>query len=99
MAPTALLELRLPMSDGAHDRDSGPGPSADESHSATSSFDLVVRANRGEGPALDALLARYLPRSVSDGRTASCLRRHGGRCRPRTSSRTPLMHVLDEVLR
>jgi RNA polymerase sigma-70 factor (ECF subfamily) len=50
------------MSDGAHDRDDGPVPSADHSHSATSSFDLVIRANRGDGPALDALLARYLPR-------------------------------------
>jgi RNA polymerase sigma factor (sigma-70 family) len=60
-AATALLELRFPMSDGAHDRDDGPTPAADES-SATSSFDLVIRANRGDKPALDALLARYLPR-------------------------------------
>ena len=60
-AATALLELRLPMSDGAHDRDGGPLPATDES-SATSSFDLVLRANSGDRPALDALLARYLPR-------------------------------------
>lgn len=50
------------MSDGAPDRDGGPVPSTDESCGTTSSFDLVIRANRGDGPALDALLARYLPR-------------------------------------
>ena len=49
------------MSDGAHDRHGGTVPATDAS-SATSSFDLVLRANSGDGPALDALLARYLPR-------------------------------------
>ena len=49
------------MSDGAHDRDGGPLPATDET-SVTSSFDLVLRANSGDRPALDALLARYLPR-------------------------------------
>lgn len=49
------------MSDGAHDRDGGPLPATDET-SVTSSFDLVLRANTGDRPALDALLARYLPR-------------------------------------
>ena len=50
------------MSDGAHDRGRGPVPSTDSSLSATSSFDLVLRANSGEKQALDALCARYLPR-------------------------------------
>jgi RNA polymerase sigma-70 factor (ECF subfamily) len=50
------------MSDGAHDRDDGPAPSTGDSCGAASSFDLVVRANRGEREALDALIARYLPR-------------------------------------
>ena len=49
------------MSDGAHDRHGVPVSTTDES-GATSSFDLVLRANSGDGPALDALLARYLPR-------------------------------------
>ena len=49
------------MSDGAHDRDGSPVPATDET-SVTSSFDLVLRANSGDRPALDALLARYLPR-------------------------------------
>ena len=61
-AATALVELRLPMSDGAHNRDGGATPSTTDSLSATSSFDLVLRANRGEAPALDELVARYLPR-------------------------------------
>lgn len=60
-AATALLELRPPMSDGAHDRDGGPVSATDQS-GATSSFDLVLRANSGERAALDDLLARYLPR-------------------------------------
>ena len=50
------------MSDGAPNRAAGPAPSTTDSLSATSSFDLVLRANRGEAQALDALLARYLPR-------------------------------------
>jgi RNA polymerase sigma-70 factor (ECF subfamily) len=49
------------MSDGAHDRDGGPVSATDQS-GATSSFDLVLRANSGERAALDDLLARYLPR-------------------------------------
>src|SRR5262245_4421114 len=61
-AATAQLEPRLPMSDGAYDPGHGPLPSTDESFSATSSFDLVLRANRGEDEALNALMARYLPR-------------------------------------
>jgi RNA polymerase sigma-70 factor (ECF subfamily) len=50
------------MSDGAPNRAAGPAPSTTESLSATSSFDLVLRANRGEAQALEALMARYLPR-------------------------------------
>jgi RNA polymerase sigma-70 factor (ECF subfamily) len=50
------------MSDGAHNRESGPVSSTDASLSATSSFDLVLRANRGERQALNTLMARYLPR-------------------------------------
>jgi RNA polymerase sigma-70 factor, ECF subfamily len=61
-AAAALLEPCPSMSDGAHDRDGEPVPSADRSLSATSSFDLVLRANRGERQALNTLMARYLPR-------------------------------------
>lgn len=61
-AATAPVELRFPMSDGAHNRHGASAPSTTDSLSATSSFDLVLRANRGEAQALDALLARYLPR-------------------------------------
>ena len=49
------------MSDGAHHRDGGPVRTTDDT-SVTSSFDLVLRANSGDASALDALLARYLPR-------------------------------------
>ena len=51
-AATALLQPYPTMSDGADDRANGP----------ESSFDLVLRANRGEHEALDTLMARYLPR-------------------------------------
>ena len=61
-AATALAQSRLPMADGAQDRDGKAAPSPEGSLSAMSSFDLVLRANRGEGQALEALLARYLPR-------------------------------------
>jgi RNA polymerase sigma-70 factor, ECF subfamily len=61
-AATALLQLYSIMSDGADDHADGPVQATDTPLSATSSFDLVLRANRGETQALDALLARYLPR-------------------------------------
>ena len=84
------------MSDGAHDRDGRPVPSADESHSATSSFDLVLRANRGEGPALDALLARYLPRLQrwAHGRLPPAAR---GALQTQDLVQDTLMHVLERL--
>ncbi len=95
-AATALFEPRHPMSDGAHDRDGGPVPSAGESHGATSSFDLVVRANRGEGPALDALLARYLPRMQrwAHGRLPPAAR---GALQTQDLVQDTLMHVLERL--
>ena len=84
------------MSDGAHDRDGGPVPSADESLGATSSFDLVLRANRGEGPALDALLARYLPRLQrwAHGRLPPAAR---GALQTQDLVQDTLMHVLERL--
>ena len=73
------------MSDGAHNRDGRPVPSADESHSATSSFDLVQRANKGEGPALEALLR--LTAQHQDPRSLLTLVRSLGRFRdPRVTA-------------
>jgi RNA polymerase sigma-70 factor, ECF subfamily len=61
-AATALLKSDPIMSDGADDRADGPVQATDAPLSAESSFELVLRANRGERQALDDLLARYLPR-------------------------------------
>ena len=61
-ATTALLQPYPTMSDGADDRANGPVRATDAPLSAESSFHLVLRANRGEGEALNTLMARYLPR-------------------------------------
>jgi RNA polymerase sigma-70 factor, ECF subfamily len=84
------------MSDGAHDRDGRPVPAADEPLSATSTFDLVVRANRGEGPALDALLARYLPRLQrwAHGRLPPAAR---GALQTQDIVQDTLMHVVERL--
>jgi RNA polymerase sigma-70 factor, ECF subfamily len=95
-AATALVELRFPMSDGAPDPRRGPVRPADESHSATSSFDLVLRANRGEGAALDALLARYLPRLQrwAHGRLPPAAR---GALQTQDLVQDTLMHVIQRL--
>jgi RNA polymerase sigma-70 factor, ECF subfamily len=50
------------MDDGPKAPDSPRGKVTGTSPAATSSFDLVQRANAGDQDALDALCARYLPR-------------------------------------
>src|SRR5262245_42912922 len=61
-AATAMPQPYPTMSDGSDDRDDGPVRPTNVPLNAASSFDLVLRANRGERQALDALMARYLPR-------------------------------------
>lgn len=84
------------MSDGAHNRDPRPAPSTSESLSATSSFDLVLRANRGEAQALDALLARYLPRLQrwAHGRLPPAAR---GALQTQDLVQDTLMHVIQRL--
>lgn len=63
-----MIAARIPveafpaMKDRAHVRGSRSVQATAGSFSASSSFDLVLRANGGEQDALNALLARYLPR-------------------------------------
>jgi RNA polymerase sigma-70 factor (ECF subfamily) len=63
-----MIAARIPigafpaMKDRTHVRGGRPVKATGASFSATSSFDLVLRANGGEQDALNALLARYLPR-------------------------------------
>jgi RNA polymerase sigma-70 factor (ECF subfamily) len=84
------------MSDGAHDRDGTPGSAAEESLGATSSFDLVLRANRGDEPALEALLARYLPRlrRWAHGRLPPAAR---GALQTQDLVQDTLMHVIERL--
>jgi len=84
------------MSDGAHNRESGPVSSTDASLSATSSFDLVLRANRGEGEALNALMARYVPRLQrwAHGRLPPAAR---GALQTQDLVQDTLMHVIQRL--
>ena len=85
------------MSDGAHERErAGPIQATDAPLSAASSFDLVQRANRGEGPALDALLARYLPRLQrwAHGRLPPAAR---GAVQTQDLVQDTLMHVIERL--
>ena len=84
------------MSDGAPNRAAGPAPSTTDSLSATSSFDLVLRANRGDAPALDALLARYLPRLQrwAHGRLPPAAR---GALQTQDLVQDTLMHVIQRL--
>ena len=84
------------MSDGAPNRAAGPARSTTDSLSATSSFDLVLRANRGEAQALDALLARYLPRLQrwAHGRLPPAAR---GALQTQDLVQDTLMHVIQRL--
>lgn len=84
------------MSDGADDRADGPLQATDAPLSAASSFDLVQRANRGEAPALDALLARYLPRLQrwAHGRLPPAAR---GALQTQDLVQDTLMHVIQRL--
>jgi RNA polymerase sigma-70 factor (ECF subfamily) len=84
------------MSDGADDRADGPVQATDAPLSAESSFDLVLRANRGEGPALEALLARYLPRlhRWAHGRLPPAAR---GALQTQDLVQDTLMHVIQRL--
>jgi RNA polymerase sigma-70 factor (ECF subfamily) len=84
------------MSDGAPNRAAGPAPSTTESLSATSSFDLVLRANRGEAQALEALMARYLPRLQrwAHGRLPAAAR---GALQTQDLVQDTLMHVIQRL--
>ena len=95
-AATALAQSRLPMADGAQDRDGKAAPSPEGSLSAMSSFDLVLRANRGEGQALEALLARYLPRLQrwAHGRLPPAAR---GALQTQDLVQDTLMHVIQRL--
>jgi RNA polymerase sigma-70 factor, ECF subfamily len=95
-AATAQVQSSQTMTDGAHDRDGGAVPSTDAPLSATSSFDLVLRANRGESQALDALLARYLPRLQrwAHGRLPPAAR---GALQTQDLVQDTLMHVLERL--
>ena len=95
-AATAPLELCLPMRNGADDRADGPVQATEAPLGAESSFDLVLRANRGEGPALDALLARYLPRlhRWAHGRLPPAAR---GAVQTQDLVQDTLMHVIERL--
>ena len=95
-AATALLQRYPRMTKGADDRSDGPVQTANESLSATSSFDLVLRANRGEAQALDALLARYLPRLQrwAHGRLPPAAR---GALQTQDLVQDTLMHVIQRL--
>lgn len=84
------------MSDGAPNRAAGPAPSTTDSLSATSSFDLVLRANRGEGEALNALMARYVPRLQrwAHGRLPPAAR---GALQTQDLVQDTLMHVIQRL--
>ena len=84
------------MSDGAPNRAAGPAPSTTDSLSATSSFDLVLRANRGELEALDALMARYVPRLQrwAHGRLPPAAR---GALQTQDLVQDTLMHVIQRL--
>ncbi len=64
--------------------------------SATSSFDLVLRANRGEAQALEALIARYLPRLQrwAHGRLPPAAR---GALQTQDLVQDTLMHVVERL--
>jgi RNA polymerase sigma-70 factor (ECF subfamily) len=95
-ATTALFQPYPTMSDGADDRADGPVQATDVPLSAESSFDLVLRANRGEAPALDALLARYLPRLQrwAHGRLPPAAR---GALQTQDLVQDTLMHVIQRL--
>ena len=84
------------MSDGADDRANGPVRATDAALSAESSFDLVLRANRGEGEALDALMARYVPRLQrwAHGRLPPAAR---GALQTQDLVQDTLMHVIQRL--
>lgn len=62
IAASIPVEAFPDMKDRAHVRGDRPVQATAASGNASSSFDLVLRANGGEQDALNALLARYLPR-------------------------------------
>jgi RNA polymerase sigma-70 factor (ECF subfamily) len=62
MLGAVTLDFLPGMDETAPRREAPPAKALASSPSAASSFDLVVRANAGDGDALEALCARYLPR-------------------------------------
>jgi RNA polymerase sigma-70 factor, ECF subfamily len=62
MLAAVALDFLPGMNETEPKRGVPPGTAPETSLSATSSFDLVVRANAGDQDALEALCARYLPR-------------------------------------
>jgi len=62
MLGAVALDFLPGMDEAAPKRGVQPVKATEPSLSATSSFDLVVRANAGDQDALEALCARYLPR-------------------------------------
>jgi RNA polymerase sigma-70 factor, ECF subfamily len=94
-ASTARLQSRPAMTDEEHDRDT-PAPPDSAPLSATSSFDLVLRANRGEAQALEALIARYLPRLQrwAHGRLPPAAR---GALQTQDLVQDTLMHVVERL--
>jgi RNA polymerase sigma-70 factor, ECF subfamily len=84
------------MSDGADNRANGPVRATDAPLSAESSFDLVLRANRGEGEALNALMARYVPRLQrwAHGRLPPAAR---GALQTQDLVQDTLMHVIQRL--
>ena len=95
-AARALLQPYPTMSDGADDRANEPVQATNAPLSATSSFDLVLRANRGDTQALDALLARYLPRLQrwAHGRLPPAAR---GALQTQELVQDSLMHVVERL--
>jgi RNA polymerase sigma-70 factor (ECF subfamily) len=95
-ATTALLQPYPTMSDGADNRANGPVRATDAPLSAESSFDLVLRANRGELEALDALMARYVPRLQrwAHGRLPPAAR---GALQTQDLVQDTLMHVIQRL--
>ena len=95
-ATTALLKSYPTMSDGADNRANGPVRATDAALSAESSFDLVLRANRGEGEALNALMARYVPRLQrwAHGRLPPAAR---GALQTQDLVQDTLMHVIQRL--